>query len=292
MSRPAPAGQAQPAGRLRVQDHGVADGDVGDALADLVDPAGVLVADDVGQLGVHGLGPVAVDDVQVGAADAGAADLDDHVERALERGLRYVVDLGIFVVRVHPDGLHRHTSGGEFSTGLDSSARCTTRQPDPFHLSRKQTKRLSCYSVSRMPLMSDDTSWVGPAMHQSVPWVKAVGITFGETTGAARRRPPSRPPRAAQPRRRPARRDDLRARRDRVRRRRAGGVRRDDGTGDSARRLLRDPLPAAREGSAHGGRRADPPGRGGARRARRRQPPRVRRRGRPSPTPRTARPPG
>ena len=30
--------------------------------------------------------------------------------------------------------------------------------------------------------MSDDTSWVGPAMHQSVPWVKAVGITFGETT--------------------------------------------------------------------------------------------------------------
>ncbi|MDN5858598.1 MAG: DUF4442 domain-containing protein [Pseudonocardia sp.] len=30
--------------------------------------------------------------------------------------------------------------------------------------------------------MTDETSWVGPAMHQSVPWVQAMGITFGETT--------------------------------------------------------------------------------------------------------------
>ena len=90
-----PAGQAQPAGRLRVQDHRVADGHVRDALADLVHPAGVLVADHVGKVGVHRLGPVAVDDVQVGAADAGAADLDDDVEGPLERRLRYVVDLGV-----------------------------------------------------------------------------------------------------------------------------------------------------------------------------------------------------
>lgn len=27
-----------------------------------------------------------------------------------------------------------------------------------------------------------DTSWVGAAMTQTVPWVKTVGITFGETT--------------------------------------------------------------------------------------------------------------
>ena len=77
-----PAGPAQPAGRRRVQDHRVADGHVGHRGADLVHPAGVLVADRVGQRRAHRLGPLALDDVQVGAAHAGAADLDDHVERA------------------------------------------------------------------------------------------------------------------------------------------------------------------------------------------------------------------
>jgi hypothetical protein len=102
-----PAGQAQPARGLRVQDHGVADGHVGDARADLVHPARVLVPDDVGQRRVLRLGPVAVDDVQVGAADPRAPDLHDHVERPLERRLRDVVDLRIGVVAVHADGLHR-----------------------------------------------------------------------------------------------------------------------------------------------------------------------------------------
>ena len=30
--------------------------------------------------------------------------------------------------------------------------------------------------------MTTDTSWVGPAMHQSVPWVMTAGVEFGETT--------------------------------------------------------------------------------------------------------------
>lgn len=30
--------------------------------------------------------------------------------------------------------------------------------------------------------MTTDTSWVGEAMGQTVPWVRTVGITFGETT--------------------------------------------------------------------------------------------------------------
>ena len=51
--------------------------DVGHRGADLVHPAGVLVADRVGQRRVHRRVPLALDDVQVGAADAGAADLDD-----------------------------------------------------------------------------------------------------------------------------------------------------------------------------------------------------------------------
>src|SRR6185295_8479117 len=86
------AGQAQPAGGLGVQDHGVTDRDVRDTLADLVHPARILVPDDVGQVRVHGLRPVAVHDVQVGAAHPGATDLDYHIERALERGLRDVID--------------------------------------------------------------------------------------------------------------------------------------------------------------------------------------------------------
>jgi hypothetical protein len=105
-----PAGEAQAAGGLRVQDHRVADRDVADAVADRVHPAGVLVADDVGQLRPHRLGPLAFEDVQVGAADPGAADLHDHVQRALQLRFRDVVDLRIGVVVVHPDGLHRHTS--------------------------------------------------------------------------------------------------------------------------------------------------------------------------------------
>ena len=65
-----------------MHDHGVADLDVGDARADLVDPAGVLVAGRVGQLDLGLLGPLALLDVQVGAAQPGGADPDDHVERA------------------------------------------------------------------------------------------------------------------------------------------------------------------------------------------------------------------
>jgi len=36
--------------------------------------------------------------------------------------------------------------------------------------------------VSNILVMTVDTSWVGAAMVQSVPWVREVGITFGETT--------------------------------------------------------------------------------------------------------------
>ena len=55
-------------------DDGVADGQVLDRRADRVDPAGVLVAEDNGQLGRDDVGEPAVDDVDVGAAQPGAAD--------------------------------------------------------------------------------------------------------------------------------------------------------------------------------------------------------------------------
>ena len=88
-----PAGPAQPAGDQRMQDHLVADGDVGDGVTDRMHPAGVLVADRVGQRHAGLLLPLAFDDVHVGAADAGAADPHDHVERAGRSPVRDVGEL-------------------------------------------------------------------------------------------------------------------------------------------------------------------------------------------------------
>ena len=51
----------------------------GDALPDLLDPAGVLVPHDVGEIDVDLAAPNALDNVQIGAADAGAADAHDDV---------------------------------------------------------------------------------------------------------------------------------------------------------------------------------------------------------------------
>ena len=53
--------------------------------ADILDPARVLVPHDVGQqvaARVHDVLPHALDDVQVGAAQARRADPDDHLVRA------------------------------------------------------------------------------------------------------------------------------------------------------------------------------------------------------------------
>ena len=51
--------------------------------------------------------PLALDDVQVGAAHPGAADPDDHVERTLDRRLGHLLDDRVLVVAVQPDRPHR-----------------------------------------------------------------------------------------------------------------------------------------------------------------------------------------
>ena len=101
-----PARHAQAAGDERVHDHRVADRDIGDAGADLMDPAGVLVAGRVGQHDLGLRGPLALLDVQVGPAESGRADLDDHVERPVDLGLVDAVQLERVVVGVQPCGLH------------------------------------------------------------------------------------------------------------------------------------------------------------------------------------------
>src|SRR3954464_13729387 len=106
----ATARTAQPARDERVDDDRVADLDVRHAGADLVDPAGVLVARRVGQLDLGLLGPLPLLDVQVGAAEPGRPDLDDDVERPRDLRLVDLVHLQGLVVRVQASRLHDATS--------------------------------------------------------------------------------------------------------------------------------------------------------------------------------------
>src|SRR3954454_15783140 len=98
----APARAAQAAGDERMHDHRVADLDVGDPGADLVDPAGVLVAGRVGQLDLRILRPLPLLDVEVGAAQPGGPDPHDHVEGLGRLRLVHRVELERVVIRVQP----------------------------------------------------------------------------------------------------------------------------------------------------------------------------------------------
>jgi hypothetical protein len=69
-------------------------------------PTGVLMADGVGEFGVHCLVPLALHDVEVGTAHSGAADLDDHIERSGDRRLRDLLDHRVPVVLMQTDGSH------------------------------------------------------------------------------------------------------------------------------------------------------------------------------------------
>jgi hypothetical protein len=89
-----------------VQDHFVADSDVADSAADGVDPAGILVPDCVGKLDLGFLGPLPFEDVQIGAADAGGADFDNHIQGVGDRWFRGVGELEVFVVADYADDFH------------------------------------------------------------------------------------------------------------------------------------------------------------------------------------------
>src|SRR4051794_22319660 len=134
----ATARAAQPAGDERMDDDRVADLDVRDARADLVDPPGVLVARGVGQLDPGLLGPLPLLDVQVGAAEPGRPDLDDDDERPRDLRLVDLLHLQGLVVRVQASRLHdappgwwvvpwRVRSGPRHTPPLASRLRLTSR---------------------------------------------------------------------------------------------------------------------------------------------------------------------
>src|SRR3954451_19928577 len=112
-----------------MHDHGVADLDVRDPRADLVDPAGVLVARRVRQLDLGLLGPLALLDVEVRAAQAGRADLHDDVERAGDLRLVDLVEVQCLVVRVQTGRLHDAISSWSV---LPYRTRSRSRHMPPF----------------------------------------------------------------------------------------------------------------------------------------------------------------
>jgi hypothetical protein len=93
-----------------VDDHRVADRDVRDCRADLLDPARVLVTRGVGEGDLGLLRPLALLDVQIGPAQPGGADAHDHVQRAVDRRLGDLLQLERLVVLVQAGGSHAATS--------------------------------------------------------------------------------------------------------------------------------------------------------------------------------------
>ena len=102
---PAPARDAEPAAVRRVDEHRVADLRRRHVVADRVHPARVLVAEHDRRLQARRLHQP-IDRVQVGRADPGAADADDHVARALRLRIRPLDELERPVVLREQRRLH------------------------------------------------------------------------------------------------------------------------------------------------------------------------------------------
>jgi hypothetical protein len=79
----APRRQVVAVGNERMADDRVSALKSGNAFANFLDPASVLVAHNIRQLNVNLLAPDPLDNVEIGATDTGAADPDDHIGTGL-----------------------------------------------------------------------------------------------------------------------------------------------------------------------------------------------------------------
>ena len=107
-----------------MHDDRVADREVGHRRADLVYPAAVLVAEGERQRRVERRVQLAVQDVHIGAADAGAGDADDDVVRIAQSRLRYLGERDGLAVRLHLGGPHADSPSSE-GKPLSSAILCT-----------------------------------------------------------------------------------------------------------------------------------------------------------------------
>src|SRR2546421_958189 len=88
------------------------------------------MADGVRQLHVRLLSPLSLNDMQIGAAQPGAANAHDDIPRARNRGLRDWLDFGKFMIVVQTDCFHLYSSIG-------SSSGPTKREPGRPHSRKK-----------------------------------------------------------------------------------------------------------------------------------------------------------
>jgi hypothetical protein len=89
-----------------MNDDSVADRDVLDGGADGMYPAGILVAEGVGELDVALVLPLAFDNMEVGSAKPRATDAHDDIVRLGDLRFGDVFDLGALAVGMKPDGFH------------------------------------------------------------------------------------------------------------------------------------------------------------------------------------------
>jgi hypothetical protein len=89
-----------------MNDNSVADGDVFDGGADRMYPAGILMAQGVGEFDVALVLPLAFDDMEVGSAKPRAANAHDDIVRVGDLRISYFLDPGALAVGMKADGFH------------------------------------------------------------------------------------------------------------------------------------------------------------------------------------------
>ena len=84
---PSPTCRTGAVGHQRMHDDRIAGLDRPHGLADVLDPARILVAEHIRQGAVHLCSPDPLHNVQVRATEPGAANADDHIVRCLYLGV-------------------------------------------------------------------------------------------------------------------------------------------------------------------------------------------------------------
>src|SRR2546423_10899910 len=102
------------------------------------------MADRVRQLNARLLGPLSLNDMQVGTAQPGATNAHNDIPRARNRGLRDWLDFGKFMIVVQTDCFHLYSSIG-------SSSGPTKREPGRPHSRKKSPVARHKVTLTSLP---------------------------------------------------------------------------------------------------------------------------------------------
>src|SRR2546426_5421075 len=92
------ASAAKAAGDEWMDDDSITHCNVADCRSDFVDPPGILVTECIRQFHPRFLCPLPLDDMQIGPAQASAANPHHHVERSRHLRLWHFLDPGLLMV--------------------------------------------------------------------------------------------------------------------------------------------------------------------------------------------------